>query len=250
MPLINNVQCCFESSNGRVANKRWYFTIGGDSGTGFQRVVSFQLQDISVPSSFLVIGDYITNPIMTLQAGGSWTSAPLPSGNYTEATLATALQTLLNTNTLGLVITVTYDNTTNLFTIAAGAPFTLVPTALAEWLGFDSVLPSASHTSTSVCLVSGPPVLYLQSNALASLQQGVQSSLSTFTAGVVGAIPLTQGPPGINVYQFAYLKHLPSAVPHQIREIDFTFLYPDGRQVDLRGANWSIDFVLNTLDVV
>jgi hypothetical protein len=183
---------------------------------------------------------------------------PLTPSGYTGTTLATALQTALNTASSGYnTYVVTYSASTGLFTISAGNPFTLL-------------FSSGTNSSTSLWKVMG----WTTSNGLSPVNSATASSVtSPYMANLtnplsmylnlskVNSIIRTSDTPSI---PFTY--NIPIKVPYgQLIELKedqleqkalisdplfkvFTvqLIGPNGNAVNLNGSEW--EFMVTLVD--
>lgn len=117
------------------SNNKWIYNLK----TVYQNVKEIKLIGAIIANSQYVINS--NNNILTVNYSGTDYTFTIPVGNYTPSSLATQLQTTLNTNGFGATFTVTQSSTTYTFrlqcTLAVTYKFSL-NTILGRILGFGS----------------------------------------------------------------------------------------------------------------
>ena len=137
-----------------VSNSKWTYK----SQSPFLNVKSIKLIGCIIPNSQYLIND--NNKTLTIEASSTDYTFTLTKGFYTPSTLATELQTQLNTNSFSSTFTVSQSSTTNKFRIQSTISVILKfsqNTSSGKILGFGSSNTSSTMdiTGTNIYDLSG-----------------------------------------------------------------------------------------------
>jgi len=219
------------------------------------RVAEVQISSIQVPYAYYAFND--NNRTLTLGGAGAG-SAQITAGNYTTSTITTALKTALE-SIMGATATVTYNSTTNKFTLAhSGTSFFVDTTAsnnIAYAIGFESnQSASTSLTSDAVVDLSGPKHLVLKSTILTQYAAEKNTTSATLAAiyvnnlgvsdNILHTIPINAQPSGIilDVPLRTSSIRLNRIISFQ-NNIDFLLEDDEGNEIELNGKEWSIKLI-------
>ena len=189
--------------------------------------------------------------------------ATVPVGRYTGTTLATALQTALNTVATLHTYTVAFDTNTFKFTISATGNFQLnfaVTDTIAAAVGFDQVTTSSatSVTSTNVVLLQADPTLFIRSNLVEGVDNGIVPWFtgSTPDLGILASVPISvcyggtinyaapDSSPWLTTSQSA-LGKVKSSIDTSSIVISFQLFFLSGLPIDMKGAHWCATLLLD-----
>jgi hypothetical protein len=189
----------------------------------------------------------------------------IPVGNYTGATLATALQTTLNGAGLTHTYAVTYSASTNLFTISANGNFILYFTAsnnMAMRLGFVSgsqTTSAMSVTAPNQAAFSDDNEIFICSNLVSGIDNGYTKfdNIVPATNDQILAVVTLNASPGatinytatsadqfFNITGSAYGK-IQSPYDITQKTINFYLQLPSGDAINLNGLNWSMTLLFS-----
>ncbi len=216
------------------------------------RVGEIQISSVQVPYSYYAIND--NNHTLRL-GGGSAGSAIVPNGNYTTGTLTTALKTAMEA-ILGVTATVTYNSTTNKFTLVHSSVSFFVDstgaTNIAYAIGYETnVAASTTSTSDKVVDISGPKHLVLKSSILTQFTAEKNTTATGLASiyvaetgvsdNILHTIPINAQPTGINLdipLRTSAIR-LNTILTFQ-NNLDFRLEDDEGNLLDLNGKEWSI----------
>jgi hypothetical protein len=210
----------------------------------FKDVRKAKLDWVIIPNTVFNINS--TNNILSFNENSTNKQATLTSGAYTASSLATHVQTQLNTASSGYnTYAVTYSTTTYKFTISAGNNFSLLfSSALAPYreLGFEitNTTASTSVTSTNSISLERPTSVFL---GIKELQKGVYTSSGITSASFIVPLTSSQGElcfyePNHHECEVIFTSPIPFTSLH-IRLFDSA-----GTTVNVNGSNWSFKLSL------
>lgn len=213
------------------------------------RVSEIKIGSIHIPFSFYAINE--NNNVLYLNAS----SSTIAAGNYTISTLTAALTTAMDA-IFGATSTVTYNSTTNKFTLTHSSTSFTVDTSsannIAYIIGFEeSGASSTTQISDSVVDISGPKHLVLKSsiltqftaekNVTASGLSSIYTSNTGVSDNILHTMPINAMPSGINLdvsMQSNFIR-MNTLMKFQ-NNIDFRIEDDEGNLLDLNGKEWSI----------
>jgi len=183
------------------------------------------------------------------------TTLTIPVGTYTGTTLATALQTLIQTVSAGFLVSWSATTLKFTFTFSGGA-FTwgfIFPAGRASAYSLMGFLPGStttlfnngSLTSTTVSSPSGPYYLYVNSRAVGSLVNfNLPDGATTGAGPELCRIPITTNYGGVIFYTDPDPeKYFDFFIGNQITTLDF-YLTAGSDQyqkpLDMKGVSWSL----------
>lgn len=202
------------------------------------------------------------NNLFTLIETGpaaQYPNIPVPPGWYDGTTLGTALQTALNALG-GHVYTVVYDTSTYLFTISATGNFQFdfdIPDSIGPMLGFGTIITVSGASITSpgvanllvdyeICITSD--IVGGIDNAIVRWQPG-----APINSRILAMIPVCSCRGSVLKYQASSSEpwqdvtqssfFLDSALRREI-SVTFGLNFISGNTVDLNGANWDANILL------
>jgi hypothetical protein len=200
------------------------------------------LLSASIPNTLYNITS--ANNTIYWNRGGALSTTITP-GAYTDETISTALAAAMDDADGVQTYTVSYDSTTMKMTIecpAAAFTLTCTSTTNAIWdvLGFDTDAntgSATSHTADNVLRLDFPAYLLITVNEF--LHQGTVSS-----AGIRTNFAISMS----NVSQYVEVFNANETFDNSIRytsseyldSLHITLRKPDGGEVDLNGAEWSM----------
>lgn len=187
-------------------------------------------------------------------------------GHYSGTTLAPALQNALNTIPGKLyTYTVTYNTTTFKYTISATGLFQLnfaVPDSIAPALGFNETITASSVSveSPNVAIILPDTEIFVASNLVGGVDNGVIPYFTGATNDlhILAVIPITSCYGGVIEYRVSdsepWLNASQSAfsmIPNNSSQLTgtdailhFSLFFLSGIPVNLFGANWSANILL------
>lgn len=211
---------CFTSADTGFSAQDWPLFQMATPVTG---LAALKVLEVQIPFSFYIFNNSNNVFLLTESGGVTGVAVYIPVGNYSAATLATALQTALNTSSGVFTYTVTFAGqasspNTGKFTFSnnagGGATFSFTFGGTTDggttnprlFMGFPAGVSTSSTSQVLVApnaaLVSGPNYLYLNSRQLGStlaclLPRGAVN-LGNGTAGPqIAKIPINVQPGGI-----------------------------------------------------
>lgn len=199
--------------------------------------ILLSVKDAQIPVSFTNVNSNNNTFIYTI--GGNTTTVTIDEGNYTANTLRDTLNTALN----GTIV-LTYDSTTNKYTLACGSNFTVEShSGLIRVLGFtvsDHASSNNSLTSDSVVDLSGLGGVFVQTNFLTSSQDSKTKNLTS----ILQKIPITQQGNGVVFYtnKNGYKSQI---FDKAINEIHIKLLDEDQNLLNMNKARWRITLGLD-----
>ena len=211
------------------------------------------LLSAEIPLSFYAFSSARGNTSLTATLGGTPGVASIPEGNYTQATMATALAAALGTAFAGTTFTVAFSPATSRCTITASAGLLAVDatgsdgTDLATLLGFaaGAVTGGASSTVTGTGAATMNPDAYL----LISVDQldaaGVATTRGMAAGRSFAKIPLKNDSFLANPYDVGAPRLLALRPPlSRLHRLRVSLRFGDGTAVDLNGQEWSMTLEL------
>jgi hypothetical protein len=199
------------------------------------------------------------NNQFTLTEAGPGITITIPPGNYSGASLATAVATALNTSGATNTYTVTFSSATQKFTISATGNFTLtfsLSSTIAKRLGFTAgtTTPSGtSVTSTSVAILADDNEIFVCCNLVEGIDNGYDILVSGAAANsqILAVVPINSTPQGNTIVYTAQdddpffpitqseWGKIYSAGDTTARSIAFFLQLPSGDTVNLQSLAWS-----------
>jgi hypothetical protein len=246
------------NSNNRISGTNENFFIS-DSNRYSLPPQYVKLVSASIPYTWYSISTSNSSLSVSEPPSITQTVITIPSNNYTGTTLATALQTALNSAGLTHTYTVTYSGTTNLFTISATGNFILhfaASGSLASQLGFASnstTTSATSVTSTMQAQFLTDYEIFICSNLVSGIDNGYAEfvSGSAINSQILAVVPIDSTPqntiinytndgmnPSYNINQSLYGKLL-SYGDLTPKLINFFLAFPSGNIVNLNNYHWS-----------
>lgn len=228
--------------------------------------ISAKLATVSIPYTW----DNVTtsnNTFTITETAVGTDSFVIPPGNYDGDSLATEIQSLLNTSgVLTPTFTVVFDATSSAFTISTSVntfqiTFTMIGSA-ATLMGFapgSSSAVAASTTSTGGAALLPDYEVFVCSDLVAGSDNGVMLWSPTYTptvsnqSQILARIPITACYSGVinycvnatlpsySITQSAFARAINLGQPASIR---FFLTLPSGSPIDLNGYHWSAELVL------
>lgn len=190
----------------------------------------------------------------------------IPTGRYTGTTLATAMQTSLNSNTKeSFTYTVTYNTTTFQFSISSTGNFQLdfsVSNSLGPALGFgDITTVEATHiVSPEIAILQPDTEILVTSDLVSGIDNGVvpwfaeASNTAYPNLNILSVIPISTCFGGIINYQASpddpwqecSQSNFSLATINKTEvTIQFGLLLLSGEIINLNGAHWSANILLS-----
>lgn len=229
------------------------FTV--DLPESLKNVSAAVLVSAELPLTYYVFSAARGNTSLTLTHAGVTQTVTIPDGNYTTATMATALKAALEAAFAAVTFTVTFSASTAKCTIAGagGAAIAIDTTAapaakqtdwgLAYYLGFPkgaATSGTGSVTGTRVAVLSPENYVLIDIEELNGLGQG-----AIYAAGGSGLRTFAKVPLQGDHYTFNYYDKTPTYVDvrPQLTKLDklrVAIRFHDGTLVDLNGAEWSM----------
>lgn len=211
------------------------------------------LLSAEIPLSFYAFSAVRGNTQLTATLDGTPGVASIPEGNYTQASMATALAAALGVAFAGTTFTVAFNPATSRCSITASAGVLAVDatasdgTDLATLLGFARgvVTGGTSATATGAGAATMSPDAYL----LISVDQLDAAGLAT-TWGMAGdrsfaKIPLKNDSFLANPYDVGSPRLLALRPPlSRLDRLRVSLRFGDGTPVDLNGGEWSMTLEL------
>jgi len=207
------------------------------------KVVAIEVVSVQIPFSYYAING--TNDQLSSFAG----LATLIHGNYTSASFAAMVEAQLNLLAAGH--TVTYSSVTGRITVANAGNTRIIVSGVndaAPLLGFTvSSALAASVTGDSTAVFTGPNYLVIKSLALTRY-----NSTPAVTAADLASTTIFHTVP-VNVNAGAIIIDTPESnssmsplnFPDNFNEIDLQLEDDQGNQLDLNGANWSMQLLMH-----
>jgi hypothetical protein len=217
-------------------------------------VVSATLVSAELPLSYYVFSAARGTSSLTVTRDGTTNTVTIPDGNYTTATMATALQTALAA-AFNQTFTVTFSPATMKCTIAVSGGVTVAVDAtaapagkrtdwgMAYYLGFPrGVVTSGTGSVTGTAVANLNPENYVLID-IAELNGLGQSAM--YAAGGSGRKTFAKVPLNGDSYQFNFYDKAVTYVEQrpQLTKLDklrVSVRFHDGTPVDLNGAEWSM----------
>lgn len=142
-----------------------------------QGVKSIKLNRANVFNTGYIVNAF--NNVLKFTTSGTQYSVTLAKGNYTSDTLATSLQSSLNSASSGTTFTVTVQDSQNKFDITGSSAFSLDladSPLVARLLGFNAVNSSSAteHVSDNCFNVVNTPYYYLYVDEVRTMNEGRQ----------------------------------------------------------------------------
>ncbi len=216
-----------------------------------KNVSSAVLVSAELPLTYYVFSAARGNASMTLVVDGTTKTVTVPDGNYTSATMAAALKTVLDA-AFSQAFTVAFDPASMRCTIASGSSIiTVVGSAAAkatEWglayyLGFaggvDTTGTTSGVTGTRVANLNPENYLLLDIEELNGVSQSAIYALGGSGKRTFAKVPLNGDSYQYNFYDktLTYVEIRPPLT--KLDRLRVAVRYHDGTLVDLNGAEWS-----------
>lgn len=222
------------------------------SNAGVDNVFSYCVQDITVPFTWNTIRDGRDTIVWTDDVDGVLTVTVDP-GNYTASELATELSTIMSAASATHTYTVTYDSTTQGFSIVSTGLWSITAanqTASDLWypIGFTDTYLIAGNTLISVSAINltGDDRLFVTSATLANSDSYSTSSGNQLNKSSKIASVIIDGNPG-SIIQDRKIEYVWREWPSlKINSFDLQLRHQDNSLVDLRGRSWQISILLKS----
>ena len=227
----------------------------------FDNVLGVKLISAQIPFSYYVFNSTNNTFTLTATSGGPYTFV-IPVGNYTAATLATALAAELNAIDPAGAYTVTYSATTGKFTFTSLTPgysftftFTELPASQTNegpgatnprlWIGFpagDTSSTTGTIVAPFVANISGPGYLLLIASLGARISRSVRvNGFNSEDPPLLAKIPVNVNPGGLILFEDPTENYAFDMADGYLQEIEFSLQFGDSNlPVDLNGQPWSL----------
>ena len=219
-------------------------------------VTSAVLRTAEIPSSFYVFASARNNTTLTVSVGGVTQTLTIPDGNYTFATMSTALSTALTAAYPGNTFTVTFSESSYKLTLAVnnslviGVDTTSIdPTVtplqygLAYYLGFPAgQVVSGTGSVTGMRVVSLNPEAYILVDIfeLNSVHQGGLFGAGGTQGTVFAKIPIFCNSFGLSVYDKHFCQNEFVTPIARLSELHVSLRFHDGTLIDFQGVEHSL----------
>jgi hypothetical protein len=213
------------------------------------RIIELRIDFIQIQYTF-----YSINPLNNvLSFNGGAITATIPPGNYSVVSLATTLQTVINTAFGDTSTLVTFSNSTFLLTITRGTNFNVdsfkdqsISTA-APILGYGiSTTSGLTATGNYALNISGPNYLILNSIYLSNLINNKMIAFDGNYNNAIAAIAVNTTPGNIILVKAQDYVPIIYSIKHNIYAndvIDFTLTDEFGNIIDLKGSPVTMQLV-------
>ena len=209
--------------------------------------------NVSFPVSYYAT---INKRLKWKENGGATINILMSSGNWTANTLATEVQTLLNTNTLigGRTYAVTFSTITGKYSVTVSpsgtAQFIVDTETIFQQMGYSVTTADTSFLlSDKVSILNGPTSLYLKSSGLSKIiVNPFHNSNSEIINDIILSIPITSNAFGFISYDQSgcYLECDPQRI---VQQLDFSLVDPDTKEtIDLNGGIITVQLQHNGMD--
>lgn len=224
-------------------------------------VVGVKVIEAEIPFSFYTVSSF-NNTFQVSYNGGAYVTLTVPVGNYSAASLATQLQTLLVTVDASFTVSIDAVASKFLFTAALTFVFNFPNTMQTDMrllMGFDSVSPTAvlsaglfRLTSVNVYQVTGSNFLHVCSNRLGPLMNIYLPSNDVNSKGGIGP-QIAKIQVNVNPYDVIFWRDpTPDLIFNiknvfQLKEMDFYLAAAEGgveTPLDLNGLGFSLKLAL------
>ncbi len=209
------------------------------------RVESILIDYISIPYSFYSINS-LNNELDITYSSTPYTITVTP-GNYTSATIVSALNTALQAINVNFLVTYTYQ--TNKLTITNTSSFTIHGTtsSINKVLGFTIDTTSTTHTGNQVLNLSGNNYLLIKSEFLTKdIVTQVRYADNTYS-NILCVVPINTSFGGIITSDNKITITYPSKKKILTTDIiDFEIQDESGNTIDLNGIDWALHLLCLT----
>jgi len=232
-----------DKSSGTTTN----FSIDLDSNgvATLNKVKRIEFTHIEIPYTFYSVTSS-NNEVNFLNTADEAKTATIPAGNYTGATLATALQTAMNAEMSGF--TIAYDANTQKLAATNAAQFTMSGTGDgAAIVGFTAAIAKGtSATATNPVQVQGPQYLMLKSVALSRMRGRTRKYFNgTGFDDTVYRIPVNVAAGSVIHSYNRGDKYILTPKALQLpSSLDFELEDDRGNTLDLNNQHWSLEMLI------
>ena len=213
------------------------------------RVHKISVLSVQIPFSYYVIND--TNHTIRLHVGAVDISANVPNGNYTSATICTALVSAMSL-LAGAPYTVTYSASTMKLTLASAGAFKVLAsgaTNINRVLGFMVDSASAtSNTADSAINLSGFDYIVVKSTILTQYVENTNKTANALAdITILHTVPVNGGPTDIIIDSPECPKPIRLGFKQSFQSnIDFQLEDDQGNSLSLNGRDWSMQLLFET----
>ena len=226
------------------------------SDSKYDTINAIEIKKVDMVKSFYNIDD-TNNQIYFLDTGVTATTSTITNQDYTEAQLATEVQTQMNADGDG-TYTVTFGSQTGKMTLAIGSgnyELTTTTTTNAVWdvIGFDTSADktgAGTYTGDNLVDINHPKYIDIKSRAISNLMDGNQETTSagqTVYSNVLKRIHFDQGNTFLKKIsgeqnQAPRVIHLASEL--RLPRMDFRLEDQNGNSPPANGVNYAMDIML------
>ena len=219
-------------------------------------VTSAVLRTAEIPSSFYVFSSARGNTTLTVLVGSTTRTLMIPDGNYTFATMSTALSTALSAAFPSSTFTVSFDESSYKLELAVNNSLVIGvdtravnPTAtplqygLAYYLGFPAgELRSGvgSVTGTRVVCLNPESYILVDITELNTVHQGGLFGAGGTQGTVFAKIPIFCNSFGLSVYDKHFCQNEYVTPIARLNELHVAMRFHDGSLIDFQGVEHSL----------
>ena len=191
------------------------------------------LESIVLTKSWYVIMNGINNTFDFTVAATPYT-ATIAEGNYTETTLAVAIETAMNLVFAGFTVTAP-SALTGKYTIANASSFIIKVTKGSRTIGFTVETSDAvTHTADSIYNLGYDNQVYLTSS---ELSQTSENFINEIQSQSIATIPATQNFGGYLIKEYSQpINLINQKFTRTLDSIDFKLIFSDGSRVPNNGG--------------